>query len=192
MTGQRERKKSDGYIGNNNHHGHGWMDNSQALLDSGCTRLCINETFVKKHNLNMTKLPKAIPVFNMDGMENASGKLTHTLQLKVVIGGHEEIMNFGVSNLGRSNLFLGHNWLKYHNPEINWETKILEFTRCPGACQKEEIGEEPEEEEPMVLEKEDHLLMIRWMFNGGTTTYGSKKGTNGKQHLGQIEGYLNQ
>lgn len=72
----------------------------KALLDSGCTGSCINESFVKKHSLNTTKLPKAIPVFNADGTENTSGKLTHTLQLKVVIGGHEEIMNFGVSNLG--------------------------------------------------------------------------------------------
>lgn len=71
-----------------------------ALLDSGCTGSCINETFVKKHSLNMTKLPKAILVFNTDGTENASGKLTHTLQLKVMIGGHKEIMNFRVSNLG--------------------------------------------------------------------------------------------
>ena len=69
----------------------------KALLDSGCTGSCINKVFVKKHGLNTVKLPKAIPVFNADGTENALGKLTHTLQLKVVIGGHEEIMNFGVS-----------------------------------------------------------------------------------------------
>lgn len=66
-------------------------------------------------------------------------------------------MNFGVSNLGQSDLFLGHDWLRYHNPEINWETKILKFTRCPGACRKEEIGEELEEEELTELEEGDCL-----------------------------------
>ena len=40
---------------------------NKALLDSGCTGSCINETFVKKHGLNTIKLPKAIPVFNADG-----------------------------------------------------------------------------------------------------------------------------
>ena len=104
---------------------------------------------------------QAIPVFNTDGTENASGKLTHTLQLKVVIGEHEEIMNFGVSNLGQSDLFLGHDWLKHHNPEINWETKIIKFTCCPGSCQREEIREEPEDEQPMGMEEGDHLLMVQ-------------------------------
>lgn len=68
-------------------------------------------------------------------------------------------MNFRVSNLGWSDLFLGHDWLKHHNPEINWETKIIKFTCCPGSCQKGEIGEEPEDEEPMEIEG-DHLLIV--------------------------------
>lgn len=58
-------------------------------------------------------------------------------------------------------MFLGHDWLKYHNPEINWETKILKFTHCPGTCQREEIGEELEEEESMELDEGDRLLMVQ-------------------------------
>ena len=58
----------------------------KALIDSGCMGLCINENFVKKHNLNMMKLPKSIPVFNADGSSNITGRLTHTVQLQVIIG----------------------------------------------------------------------------------------------------------
>ena len=90
----------------------------KALIDLGCTRSCINEEFVKKYNLNTTKLPKSIPVFNADGSSNIVGRLTHTVQLQVIIRDHKEIMEFGVSNLGMSDIFLGHDWLKHHNPEI--------------------------------------------------------------------------
>ena len=55
----------------------------KALIDSGCTGSCINEEFVKKHNLNTIKLPKSIPVFNADGSSNIAGRLTHTVQLQV-------------------------------------------------------------------------------------------------------------
>ena len=87
-----------------------------------------NEDFVRKHNLNMTKLPKSILVFNADGSSNVVGRLTHTIQLQVIIGDHKEIMEFGVSNLGTSDIFLGHDWLKHHNPEIDWKKKQFNST----------------------------------------------------------------
>ena len=134
-----------------------WM---KALIDSGCTGLCINEDFVKKHNLNMTKLPKSIPVFNADGSSNIAGRLTHTVQLQVIIGDHKEIMEFGVSNLGTSDVFLGHDWLKHHNPEIDWKGKTLQFNCCPGSCYKEEIGTDPEDDTSSLLEEGERLLAV--------------------------------
>ncbi|KAI0683869.1 hypothetical protein BC835DRAFT_1241303, partial [Cytidiella melzeri] len=35
-----------------------------ALLDSGCTGSCIDETFVRTHNLPTKKLVRPIPVYN--------------------------------------------------------------------------------------------------------------------------------
>ena len=55
-------------------------------------------------------------------------------------------MEFGVSNLGTSNIFLGHNWLKHHNLEIDWKGKTIQFNHCPGSCYKEEIGTDPEDD----------------------------------------------
>ena len=132
----------------------------KALVDSGCTGLCINEDFVKKHNLNTIKLPKSIPVFNADGSSNIAGRLTHTVQLQVIIGDHKEIMEFGVSNLGTSNIFLGHDWLKHHNPEINWKEKIIQFNRCPGSCYREEIGTDPEDDTNPLLKEGEQLLAV--------------------------------
>ena len=31
-------------------------------------------------------------------------------------------------------MILGHNWLVKHNPEVNWKTGMIKFTRCPGSC----------------------------------------------------------
>ena len=132
----------------------------KALVDSGCTGSCINEDFVKKHNLNTTKLPKSIPVFNADGSSNVAGRLTHMVQLQVIIGDHKEIMEFGISNLGTSNVFLGHDWLKHHNPEIDWKGKTIWFNRCPGSCYKEEIGTDPENDMRWLLEEGERLLAV--------------------------------
>ena len=132
----------------------------KALIDSGCTGSCINENFVRKHNLNTTKLPKSIPVFNADGSFNIAGRLTHTVQLQVIIGDHKEIMEFGVSNLGTSDIFLGHDWLKHHNPEIDWKGKTIQFNHCPGSCYKEEIGTDPENDTSPLLEEGERLLAV--------------------------------
>ena len=132
----------------------------KALIDSGCTGSCINEEFVKKHRINLVPLPKPIPVFNADGSQNIGGKITHLAQLKINIGGHEEVMDLRVSNLGKSDIFLGHDWLRYHNPEVDWKKRIIQFNRCPGSCHQEEIGEEPEQEAESEIEEGERLLTV--------------------------------
>ena len=132
----------------------------KALIDSGCTGSCINEEFIKRHKLNMNKLPKSIPVFNMDGSLNVAGKLTHMVQLQMIIGDHKEIMEFGVLNLRMSDIFLGHDWLRHHNLEIDWKKKVIQFTRCLGLCYKEEIGTDPEDDTDWLLEEGEKLLAV--------------------------------
>ena len=48
----------------------------KALLDSGCTGSCIDETFVDKHGIETRELPKPIPVYNANGTPNANGMVT--------------------------------------------------------------------------------------------------------------------
>ena len=131
----------------------------KALIDSGCTGSCINKEFVEKHGLNMIKPPKSIPVFNADG-SNIAGWLTHMVQLQMIIGNHKEIMELGVSNLGTSDIFLGHDWLKHHNPEIDWKGKTIEFNCCPGSCYKEELGTDLEDNVNPLLEEGERLLAV--------------------------------
>ena len=58
---------------------------------------------------------------------------------------HEEIMEFLVLDLGKQDMFLGHDWLQFHNPEIDWQNEKLKFTRCPQECFPETMTVEPED-----------------------------------------------
>src|SRR5882762_10091179 len=51
---------------------------------------------------------------------------------------HWEDMDFGITNLDDHDIFLGYDWLQHHNPEINWQTREINFSRCPMKCQHKE------------------------------------------------------
>jgi len=44
-------------------------------------------------------------------------------------------MLLAVSGLGKQSLILGYNWLKDHNPKIDWEKGEVEMTCCPLRCE---------------------------------------------------------
>jgi hypothetical protein len=80
--------------------------------------------------------------------------------MKISVGNHEEIMEFAVSGLGKRDLFLGHDWLYVHNPEIDWTEKQIHFMRCPGECYPESEVLEPEDEGESYQEGEDVILAV--------------------------------
>ena len=69
-------------------------------------------------------------VFNTDGMKN--GEVTKVASLEIEINGHKETLKAAVMDLDRMDMFLGHDWLVKHNPEVNWTNSTIKFTRCPG------------------------------------------------------------
>jgi len=54
--------------------------------------------------------------------------------LKIKINGHKKQLEAAVTDLNRMDMFLGHNWLVKHNPEVNWKNETIRFTRCSGSC----------------------------------------------------------
>jgi len=52
--------------------------------------------------------------------------------LEVEINGHKETLEAAVTDLDGTDMFLGHDWLVKHNPEVNWKNGTIKFTRCPG------------------------------------------------------------
>ncbi|SJL15225.1 uncharacterized protein ARMOST_18711 [Armillaria ostoyae] len=107
---------------------------TRGLVDSGCTSSAINRSFVQKHCLDTVKTAIPIIVYNADGSRNKGGDITEYVEVRLTIGDHEERIDLAVTDLGTKDLYLGHDWLKRHNPVINWETGTVIFGRC--RCRK--------------------------------------------------------
>jgi len=131
-----------------------------ALLDSGCTGSCIDRTFVKENGINTEKLPILVMVYNADGTPNSAGAITETVRLHVKIQSHIEIAEFAVTDLGKTNMFIGHEWLKKHNPSIDWAKSEVEFDRCPIECMPLLRETHPEDEEIDYEDLEDGEKII--------------------------------
>ena len=104
----------------------------KALVDSGCTHTGINEQLVKEKKISTKVIDFSFEVFNADGTKN--GEVTKVAPLEIEINGHKEKLEATVTDLAGIDMFLGHNWLVKHNPEVNWKTGTIKFTRCPGNC----------------------------------------------------------
>ena len=102
--------------------------NVVTLLDFECTRTTIDERFTKEKGLKMYKLPVPIPVYNADGSINSAGSIREFTIVKMRIRDHSEQIAMAMSNLSTHPIFLGYNWLRKHNPQINWKVKTLQFT----------------------------------------------------------------
>ena len=98
-----------------------------GLVDSGATGTCINKDYVEKHKLEARKLPIPTPVYNADGTLNEGGAIESYIEVHLVIGDHAEKIEMAVVNLGKTDFFLGLNWLCYHNLNIDWEQSTLTF-----------------------------------------------------------------
>ena len=89
----------------------------KALVDSGCTHTGIDKQLVKDKRIQMKPINFSFKVFNTDGMKN--GEVTKVASLEIKINGHKEILEAAVMDLDGTNIFLGHDWLVKHNPEVN-------------------------------------------------------------------------
>ncbi len=103
---------------------------TKGLLDSGCTSSAINRSFVNEHRLETRKVAVPIPVYNTDETRNAGGDITDFIELRMTIGDHTEHIDLAIMNLGKKDVYLGHDWLKHHNPSVNWKTQSIIFGHC--------------------------------------------------------------
>jgi len=107
----------------------------EALLDSGATGSLINRDFVCSKGMSTWTLLHNILVFNVDGSPNKAGQISEVVDVVFCYKTHSERMLLAVSGLGKQSLILGYDWLKNHNPKINWEKGEVEMTRCPLQCE---------------------------------------------------------
>ena len=107
----------------------------EALLDCRATRSLIDRDFVCSKGMNTWTLLHNIPVFNVNGSPNEAGQISEVVDVVLHYKTHSERMLLAISRLGKQNLILGYNWLKDHNPKIDWEKEEVEMTHCPLRCE---------------------------------------------------------
>jgi len=103
-----------------------------ALVDSGCTHTGIDEQLVKNKRIQTKLIDFSFKVFNTNGTKN--GEVTKVAPLEIEINRHKKILEAAVTDLDGTDMFLGHDWLVKHNPEVNWKNSTIKFTRCPENC----------------------------------------------------------
>src|SRR6202043_3982518 len=101
---------------------------------SGCTNCFMDLEWAKKVGLEPAPLQNPITMYNVDGTQNKDGKIWFGIDLLVRVGDHQEQIHFLLGKTQSHMVILGHDWLKRHNPEINWVKAEVKLTHCPSPC----------------------------------------------------------
>jgi predicted aspartyl protease len=107
---------------------------TQALIDCGATGCFIDIEWAKLNNVPTHPLTKPIPVYNVDGTASDASAITDIADVVLRYKNHSEHTQLVVTRMGKQSLILGYNWLRNHNPEINWQTKDIKMSQCPVQC----------------------------------------------------------
>ena len=92
----------------------------------------IDEQLVKDKRIQTRLINFSFEVFNVNEMKNR--EVTRVAPLEIKINKHKEQLEAAVMDLNGMDMFLGHNWLIKHNPEVNWKNRMIWFTRCLESC----------------------------------------------------------
>ena len=109
----------------------------KALIDFRCTNTTIARKTIKEKEISTKSLPKPFDVYNSDRSRNGEETIKEFVPLEINSNRHIEQINVIVLEIKETDLFLGHDWLVEHNPEVDWKEGVIWFIRCPGHCKTE-------------------------------------------------------
>jgi hypothetical protein len=97
----------------------------------------IEAHFIEKDNNDQPLEEGEIPA-TVSYITNNSGPIRFTTIQTVLIQNraafHIERTEFYVTSVATHDIIFGTDWLKAHNPELDWTSSRLAFTRCPSSC----------------------------------------------------------
>jgi len=109
----------------------------KALIDSGCINTTIARKTVEEKGISTKSLPRPFNIYNSNGSRNGEKTIKEFVPLEINLNRHIKQIDAVVSEIKETDLFLGHDWLVEHNPEVDWKEGVIRFTRCPGYCKTE-------------------------------------------------------
>jgi hypothetical protein len=120
----------------------------------------IDNKYVLVNGIELFPLTKSIRVLNADSSENRKGLITHYAKIQIIIGEHIEVRPLLSAQLGADKpIFLGHNWLMHHNPNIDWHKGSVAFSHCPEPCGLSEDADASKDPwEGQEVEDGDHIF----------------------------------
>jgi len=98
----------------------------KALIDSGYMNTTITRKTVKEKGIPTKLLPKSFNVYNSDKSRNGKKTIKEFVPLEINSNRHIKQIDTIVSEIKKKNLFLGHDWLVEHNPEVNWKEEVIQ------------------------------------------------------------------
>lgn len=110
--------------------------NESLFVDCGADNCFINQALVSRFSIPIVPLVEPIKILLADGNCSSSGLITHeTLPIQLYFGRHIETISFLVTSIAHS-IILGYNWLRVHNPKIDWISHSAEFAsdHCLTHC----------------------------------------------------------
>ena len=101
-----------------------------ALIDSGASGTFISERFVQQHGLATCK--KQDGGYDLKAVDGSSlpSVDSETMPLSLVFQKHYEKVTLDIVPMAGHDVVLGTPWLERHNPNIDWNTRVLRFERC--------------------------------------------------------------
>ncbi|KAH9251658.1 hypothetical protein BASA81_010423 [Batrachochytrium salamandrivorans] len=118
------------------------------FIDCGADDVFMDAELADRLNIPLVKIPVPIKLRLADG--DSSSMITHrTLPLQLHIGRHVETIGFYVTSLCHG-IILGYSWLERHNPQVNWESRMVDFGSnyclencCVGSTRIQGLGKPP-------------------------------------------------
>ena len=97
----------------------------KALIDSGYTNTTIARKTVEEKGISTKPLPRPFNIYNSNRSRNREKTIREFVPLEINSNGHIEQINAVVLEIKETDLFLGHDWLVEHNPEVDWKEGVI-------------------------------------------------------------------
>ncbi|PCH42734.1 hypothetical protein WOLCODRAFT_74706, partial [Wolfiporia cocos MD-104 SS10] len=67
---------------------------------------------------------------NTDGTYSSNGQLKEVVKAYMIHGKHKETVGLAIMKLHGTDLILGYDWLRRHNPHFNWIKGEMDYSHC--------------------------------------------------------------
>ena len=105
---------------------------ARATINSACEGILANKLWVEKNRFPTYMLSHPICIQNVNDTINKAGLIKKGLDTNLTVQDqrgrmHTEHVQMFITNLGKDDILLGTDWLKYHDPSIRWKHREVHF-----------------------------------------------------------------